>query len=239
MLSDEERDALHAQLAIAREQVSRQQHKLEQLKQYQDVLVNAEKLTHRIGDSEQQLAHAKQAQQLAEPRYRQLNQYEQALPARGDFTLLSQAQQQVSKWQQTLQSATTELTAKQQQQGQLQNQVAQSQQQLAQKQQAFIELEPKLKQAASIEQKRDGLLQQSAELEQQLASLHKALTAQRDQLASQQQQQYAAQSQQQQVTAALAKTQGVKAWQSSRMPSKITSVSSNKRKITLPSCKPI
>ncbi|MGF1688139.1 AAA family ATPase [Photobacterium japonica] len=211
LLTDEERDALNAQLTTAREQVSRQQQQLEQLKQHQDVLVNAEKLTHRIGDSEQQLVQAKQAQQLAEPRYRQLNQYEQALPARGDFTLLSQAQQHVIKWQQTLQSATTELTAKQQQQEQLHIQVVQSQQQLAQKQQAFSELEPKLKQAASIEQKRDGLQQQSAELQQQLAGLNKALTAQRDQLVSQQQQQHAAQSQQQQVTAALAQTQGVKA----------------------------
>ncbi|MEF1220766.1 exonuclease SbcC, partial [Photobacterium damselae] len=120
LLTDEEREALNAQLATAREQVSHQQQKLELLKQHQEVLVNAEKLTHRIGESEQQLEQAKQAQQLAEPRYRQLNQYEQALPARGDFTLLSQAQQQVIKWQQILQSTTAELTAKQQQQGQWQ-----------------------------------------------------------------------------------------------------------------------
>ncbi|WP_305369738.1 AAA family ATPase [Photobacterium leiognathi] len=210
LLTDEERDALNAQLATAREQVTSQQQKLEQLKQHREVLLNAEKLTQRIGESEQQLVQAKQAQQLAEPRYLQLEKYEQALPARGDFTLLTQAQQQVIKWQQSLQSATIELTAKQQQQGQLQTSVEQSQQQLAQKQQAFNALEPKLKQAANIEQKRDGLQQQSTEMQQQLAGLNKELTALREQLASKQQQQQLAQSQQQQVTAALAQTQGVK-----------------------------
>ncbi|WP_305818498.1 AAA family ATPase [Photobacterium leiognathi] len=211
LLTDEERDALNAQLVTAREQVTSQQQKLEQLKQHQEVLVNAEKLTQRIGESEQQLVQAKQAQQLAAPRYLQLEKYEQALPARGDFTLLTQAKQQVIKWQQSLQSATTELTAKQQQQGQLQTSVEQSQQQLVQKQQAFNVLEPKLKQAANIEQKRDGLQQQSTELQQQLAGLNKELTAQREQLANKQQQQQLAQSQQQQVTAALAQAQGVKA----------------------------
>ncbi|HIF9179890.1 TPA: SbcC/MukB-like Walker B domain-containing protein [Photobacterium damselae] len=211
LLTDEERKALNAQLATAREQVSHQQQKLELLKQHQEVLVNAEKLNHRVSESEQQLEQAKQAQQLAEPRYRQLHQYEQALPARGDFTLLSQAQQQVIKWQQVLQSTTAELTAKQQQQGQWQIQVEQSQQQLTQKQQAFSELEPKLKQAANIEQKRDGLQQQSLELQQQLASLNKELTTQRDQLVNHQQQQQTAQSQLQQVTTALTQAQGVKA----------------------------
>ncbi len=211
LLTDEERDALNAQLETTREQVTSQQQKLEQLKQHQEVLLNAEKLTQRIGESEQQLVQAKQAQQLATPRYLQLEKYEQALPARGDFTLLTQAQQQVIKWQQSLQSATTELTAKQQQQGQLQTSVEQSQQQLAQKQQAFDALEPKLKQAANIEQKRDGLQQQSTELKQQLAGLNKELTALREQLASKQQQQQLAQAYQQQVTVALAQTQGVKA----------------------------
>ncbi|WP_305416719.1 AAA family ATPase [Photobacterium leiognathi] len=211
LLTDEERDALNTQLATVREQVTSQQQKLEQLKQHQEVLVNTEKLTQRIGESEQQLVQAKQAQQLAAPRYLQLEKYEQALPARGDFTLLTQAKQQVTKWQQSLQSATIELTAKQQQQGQLQTSVEQSLQQLAQQQQAFNALEPKLKQAASIEQKRDGLQQQSAELQQQLAGLNKDLTIQREQLASKQQQQHAAQLQQQQVTAALAQTQGAKA----------------------------
>ncbi|KJF93132.1 exonuclease SbcC [Photobacterium angustum] len=211
LLTDEEREALNTQLVSAREQVNSQQQKLEQLKQHQDVLVNAEKLTQRIGESEQQLVQAKQDQQLAAPRYLQLTKYEQALPARGDFTLLTQAQQQVLKWQQSLQSATAELTAKQQQQGQLQTHVEQSQQQLAQKQQLLTDLEPKLKQAASIEQKRDALQQQSAELQQQFIGLNKDLTTQREQLVSKQQQQQAAQLQQQQVTAALAQTQGVKA----------------------------
>lgn len=211
LLTDEERDALNAQLATTREQVTSQQQKLEQLTQHQEVLVNAEKLMQRIGEGEQQLVQAKQAQQLASPRYLQLEKYEQALPAGGDLTLLTQAEQQVTKWQQSLHSATTELTAKQQQQEQLQTRVEQSQQQLAQKQQAFNALEPKLKQAANIEQKCDGLQQQITELQQQLAGSNKALMAQCEQLSSKQQQQQEAQSQQQQVAAALAQTQGTKA----------------------------
>ncbi|OBU16503.1 exonuclease SbcC [Photobacterium aquimaris] len=211
LLTDEEQQLLTNQLATTREQVNRQQQQLEQLKYHQDVIVNAAKLTQRSAESEQQLSQAKQAQQLAEPRYVQLQKYEQALPARGDFTLLAQAKQQVNKWQQTLQATITALTAKQHQQVVLQDNVQQGQQQLTQKQQALTELEPKLKQAASIEQQRAGLQQQNVELQQQLAELNNQLTAQRQQLASQQQQQQLAQSQQQQVQAALAQTQAVKA----------------------------
>lgn len=211
LLTDEEQQLLTSQLATTREQVNRQQQQLEQLKYHQNVIVNAAKLTQRSAESEQQLSQAKQAQQLAEPRYVQLEKYEQALPARGDFTLLAQAKQQVNKWQQTLQATTTALTAKQHQQVVLQDSVQQGQQQLTQTQQALTELEPKLKQAASIEQQRAGLQQQSVELQQQLAELNNQLTAQRQQLASQQQQQQLAQSQQQQVQAALAQTQAVKA----------------------------
>ncbi|SMY38574.1 AAA family ATPase [Photobacterium andalusiense] len=211
LLTDEEQQLLTSQLATTREQVNRQQQQLEQLKHHQDVIVNAAKLTQRSAESEQQLSQAKQAQQLAEPRYVQLKKYEQALPARGDFTLLAQAKQQVSKWQQTLQSTTTELTAKQHQQQLLQDNVQQSQHQLAQTQQALTELEPKLKQAASIEQQRAGLQQQSVELQQQLAELNNQLTAQRQQLASQLQQQQLAQSQLQQLTETLSQTQAVKA----------------------------
>ncbi|SMY18169.1 SbcC/MukB-like Walker B domain-containing protein [Photobacterium aquimaris] len=211
LLTDEEQQLLTSQLATTREQVNRQQQQLEQLKHHQDVIVNAAKLTQRSAESELQLSQAKQEQQLAEPRYVQLKKYEQALPARGDFTLLAQAKQQVSKWQQTLQSTTTELTAKQHQQQLLQNNVQQSQHQLAQTQQALAELEPKLKQAASIEQQRAGLQQQSVELQQQLAELNNQLTAQRQQLASQVQQQQLAQSQLQQLTETLSQTQAVKA----------------------------
>ncbi|PSW68545.1 exonuclease SbcC [Photobacterium kishitanii] len=211
LLTDEEREALKIQLASAREQVNSQQQQLDQLKQHQDVLVSAEKLTQRIAESEQQLVQAKQAQQLAAPRYLQLEKYEQALPARSDFSLLTQAKQQLVKWTATEQKTGATLIDKQQQQSQLQLNTQHSQQQLVQKQQAFNELEPKLKQAASIEQKRDGLQQQSAELQQQLAGLNKELTTQREQLVSKQKQQQSAQLQQQQVMTSVAETQGIKA----------------------------
>ncbi len=175
------------------------------------MLVSAEKLTQRIAESEQQLVQAKQAQQLAAPRYLQLEKYEQALPARSDFSLLTQAKQQLVKWTATEQQTGATLIDKQQQQSQLQLNTQHSQQQLVQKQQAFNELEPKLKQAASIEQKRDGLQQQSAELQQQLAGLNKELTTQREQLVSKQKQQQSAQLQQQQVMTSVAETQGIKA----------------------------
>lgn len=211
LLSDEQKQALTSQLDSVRQQVQLQQQQLEQLKQHQDVIVTAAKLTQRIVEGEQQLHHAENAQQVAAPRYLQLQQYEQALPARGDFTLLAHAKQQVIKWTATEQQSRTNLKEKQQQQVQLQANSDQCQQLLTQKQQSFNALEPKLKQAATIEQQRHGLQLQRDELQQQISLLTNELTLKREQLLSQQQQQQTSQQHYQQLVIELEATQAVKA----------------------------
>ena len=210
LLTDDECELLTSQLETTRQQVNLQQQQIEQLKQHQEVMVTADKLAQRIVESEQQLQQAQSAQHLAEPRYLQLQQYEQALPARGDFTLLAQATQQVNKWITAEQTSAANINEKRQQQTQSQTNAEQCEQLLVQKQQHLSELDPKLKQAATIEQQRNGLQLQSNELQQQITLLTQELVVQREQLVIQQQQQQKAQQQYQQVVVTLETTQSVK-----------------------------
>lgn len=210
LLTDDECELLTSQLETTRQQVNLQQQQIEQLKQHQEVMVTADKLAQRIVESEQQLQQAQLAQHLAEPRYLQLQQYEQALPARGDFTLLAQATQQVNKWTTAEQTSAANINEKRQQQTQSQTNAEQCEQLLVQKQQHLSELDPKLKQAATIEQQRNGLQLQSNELQQQITLLTQELVVQREQLVTQQQQQQKAQQQYQQVVVTLETTQSVK-----------------------------
>ncbi|SKA50277.1 AAA family ATPase [Photobacterium toruni] len=211
LLTDEQKLALNSQLEVVRQQVNTQQQQLEHLKQHQNVMLTAAKLQLRIVEGEQQLQQAELIQQQAAPRYIALQQYEQALPARGDFTLLAQAKQQVIKWAATeLQSSAT-LKDNHHQQAQLQATTDQYQQLLSQKQQAFNALEPKLKQAATIEQQRSGLQLQRDELQKQISLLTNELALKRSQWLTQQQQQQTSQQQYQQLEVELETTQAVKA----------------------------
>ncbi|WP_279133137.1 AAA family ATPase [Photobacterium phosphoreum] len=210
LLSDEQKLALNSQLEVVRQQVNTQQQQLDQLKQHQEVMLTASKLQLRITDSEQQLQQAELTQQQAAPRYIELQQYEQALPARGDFSLLAQAKQQLIKWTATEQQSSVTLKNNQQQQTQLQANSEQCQQLLTQKQQSFNALEPQLKQAATIEQQRHGLQLQRDELQLQISQLTKDLALKREQLLSQQQQLQTSQQQSQQLATTLDATQAVK-----------------------------
>ncbi|MCD9528285.1 AAA family ATPase [Photobacterium carnosum] len=211
LLSDEQKLALNSQLEIVRQQVNTQQQQLEQLKQHQDVMLTTSKLQQRIAEGEQQLQQTEFIQQQAAPRYIELQQYEQALPARSDFSLLVQAKQQLIKWTATEQQSSATLKENHQQQAQLQASTEQCQQLLTQKQQAFNALEPKLKQAATIEQQRHGLQLQRDELQLQISQLTNALALNREQLLKQQQQQQTSQQQYQQLVVELETTQAVKA----------------------------
>lgn len=175
LLSDDEKQALNAQIAALKTQLAELDARLAALSQHQQTLSTEKTLQERVAQSQQALTEAIAQSTQATPRIEYLAKLETAQPARADFTLLSQSVQQIGRLQASLSAAEQALAQDQQQRLNADQAVVQARQSLEQAQQDWLLLEPKLKQAQMLDQQRQGLEQQHQLLVQDAQALQQQL----------------------------------------------------------------
>ena len=175
LLSDDEKQALNAQIAALKTQLAELDARLAALSQHQQTLSTEKTLQERVVQSQQALTEAIAQSTQAAPRMAYLMKIETAQPARADFTLLSQSVQQIARLQASLSAAEQALAQDQQQRQDADQAVVQARLSLEQAQQAWLLLEPKLKQAQRLDQQRQGLAQQHQLLVQDAQALQQQL----------------------------------------------------------------
>ncbi|WP_027252988.1 AAA family ATPase [Photobacterium halotolerans] len=175
LLSDDEKQALNAQIAALKTQLAELDARLAALSQHQQTLSTEKTLQERVAQSQQALTEAIAQSTQATPRIEYLAKLETAQPARADFTLLTQSVQQIGRLEASLSAAQQALAQDQQQRLDADQAVVQARQSLEQAQQDWLQLEPKLKQAQLLDQQRQGLEQQHQLLEQDAQALQQQL----------------------------------------------------------------
>ncbi|UIP27329.1 SbcC/MukB-like Walker B domain-containing protein [Photobacterium sp. TLY01] len=175
LLSDDDKQALNAQIAALKTQLAELDARLAALSQHQQTLSTDKTLQERVAQSQQALTEAIAASTQAAPRTEYLAKLETAQPARADFTLLTQSVQQIARLEASLSQAQQALAQDQQQRVDAEQAVMQARQSLDQAQQEWLMLEPKLKQAQMLDQQRQGLEQQHQLLAQEAQALEQQL----------------------------------------------------------------
>ncbi|OAN14252.1 exonuclease SbcC [Photobacterium jeanii] len=211
LLSDEEKQALNEQLTTLKQTLQQLNANIQVFKQHQQAMVTEQQLSQRVSATKDQLSQATEQQAAAKPRYLQLEQIEQAQPARGDFVLLQQVQQRISHLIATLQNAEQAVNEQQRQATSATRVVEQAKQSVNEIEQAWQALEPKLKQAASFDQQLGMHREQLTQQQSAQQALHQQVNDQQQAVTASQQRQAELQHQQQQLAIFFEQQQTTKA----------------------------
>ncbi|PSW11044.1 exonuclease SbcC [Photobacterium sanctipauli] len=190
LLSDEDKQALDTQTTALKQQVEQIDAQLQVFKQHQQSIKAGATLAERVDQAAAQQLVAKQQKEAAAPRYTQLTLIEQAQPAQGDFSLLQQAQQQISKVAEAFRIAQANLSREAEQHNASNLQVNRVAAAVKTAEQQWADIEPKLKESAQLDEQISGLREQLSkqEAERQLQSQRQQEQQQKS-LALEQQQQ--------------------------------------------------
>ncbi|MGF1699181.1 AAA family ATPase [Photobacterium makurazakiensis] len=160
LLSEEDKQQLVAQVDSLKQQVEQLDTQLQAFKQHQQALKIDAQLAERVGQVQKQLKQAEDDKEAAAPRYAQLTLLEQVQPAQRDFSLLQQAQAQVTKVADALAAAQTSLKRETELHQVSDQQVDAATAALKKVELQWQQVEPTLKEAAKWDLKIAGLREQ-------------------------------------------------------------------------------
>ncbi|MDO6704676.1 AAA family ATPase [Photobacterium sp. 1_MG-2023] len=211
LLSDAEKQALDEAIADLKAQLTASEKRLAELGQHQQAMAHQADLQVRVTQSQQALAETKAQGEQAAPRIAYLAKLEKAQPARADFMLLNQSKLQIERLEKSQVTAQQALERHQQQRIQADAAAEQAQAALLKVQQDWQTLEPKLKQAHLLDQKKEGLEQQQQAYRQEMQSLQQQLNQENETCQQLQAEQQAHEAQGQQLAARLEQHQALAA----------------------------
>ncbi|MGF1725122.1 AAA family ATPase [Photobacterium nomapromontoriensis] len=199
LLSDEDKQALLAQVATLKQRVEQLETQLQAFKQHQQTLNVATTLATRVDQAQQQIREATDAKTAAAPRYAQIRMIEQVQPAQRDYLLLQQAQAQVQKVADALAAAMSQLATERDRHNNADQQVESLSAALKAVEQQWLALEPTIKQAEKWDLQIAGLREQQQAQEEQFQQHSRTQHQQNQHVAQLQQSQHTHQQQAEQL----------------------------------------
>ncbi|MDO6497717.1 AAA family ATPase [Photobacterium sanguinicancri] len=211
LLSDEDKLALNEQLATLKQTLLQLTTNIQVFKQHQQAVASEQQLAARVSVTKDQLVAATEQQTAAKPRYQQLEQIEQAQPARSDYVLLQQVQQRISTLVTALHSAEQAVNTQQNQANSANSSVTLAKKAVAEIDHAWHALEPKLKEAARLDEQLGMYKEQGTQQQKAQQALASKVTEQQQLVTKNQQHQQQLQHQQQQLGVFFEQQQTIKA----------------------------
>ncbi|MDO6543713.1 AAA family ATPase [Photobacterium sanguinicancri] len=211
LLSDEDKQALNEQLATLKQTLLQLTTNIQVFKQHQQAVASEQQLAARVSVTKDQLVAATEQQTAAKPRYQQLEQIEQAQPARSDYVLLQQVQQRISTLVTALYSAEQAVNTQQNQANSANSSVTLAKKAVAEIDHAWHALEPKLKEAARLDEQLGMYKEQGTQQQKAQQALASKVTEQQQVVTKNQQHQQQLQHQQQQLGVFFEQQQTIKA----------------------------